>query len=184
MAVIGQPETADSAANGTAEEFVAAWRRTVELLRANGGDEVRTVLVLGGGTFVRGDAERWYPGDDVVDVVGADPYNWYRCQGTDRPWQSPAALIEAPLAFAEAHGKPLALPEIASTEDPDDPDRKAEWIVDLAMTLGSPEVAERLEFAAWFSVEDRSWPECDWGYDSSPPSAVAFAGIVGWFDPT
>lgn len=177
-----EPETAASAANGTAPEYIAAWRRTVALLRQNGGTEVRTVFVLGQGAYADGSAEAWYPGDDVVDVIGADPYNWYRCQGTDRPWTEPGDLVRFPLAFARERGKPLALPEIASTEDPDDPHRKSRWIADLGDLLASPAVAEDLEFVAWFSGDDPRWPDCQWSYDSSPRSAAAFTGILARFD--
>lgn len=173
-----EPETTQSEANGRAEDFVAAWRRTIEVLRAADGDEVRTVLVLGRGAFETGAIERWYPGDDVVDVVGVDPYNWYQCQGTNRPWTSPADLIAAALDFATAHHKPLAVPEIASTEDPDDPNRKADWIRELGSTLGSPEVAEHVEFVAWFDVHDPAWPDCRWAIDSTPASAAAFSTIL------
>lgn len=176
-----EPETADSAANGTPAEFVAAWRRTVELLRANGGAEVPTVLVLGRGAYASGSISLWYPGDDVVDVVGVDPYNWYLCQGTERPWVSPGDLIEPALNFAIDHDKPLAIPEIASTEDPADPDRKAAWIDELGETLASSTVAPHLEYAAWFSVSDRGWPNCEWEYNSSVQSAEALTGLIAWF---
>jgi hypothetical protein len=178
-----EPDTADSASNGTADEFVAAWRRTVELLRGNGGDETKTVLVLGRGPYADGSVAAWYPGDDVVDVVGVDPYNWYDCQGTDRPWTEPGSLIQPALDFAAAHGKPLAIPEVASTEDPDDPDRKAGWITELGDVIAAPEVADHLEFAAWFSVHDATWPGCAWEYDSSPASARALADLVARFAP-
>jgi hypothetical protein len=177
-----EPETADSAANGTAADYVAAWRRTVELLRANGGEDTRTVLVLGRGPYADGSVAQWYPGDDVVDVIGVDVYNWFDCQGTDRPWLPPAELVEPALDFAVASGKPLAIPEIASTEDPDDPDRKARWIDDLGAVIASAGVAEHLELVAWFSVHDRSWPECEWEHDSSPASAAALARLIARFD--
>ena len=173
-----EPETVDSRANGRPDEFVAAWRRTVELLRAAGGDEVRTVLVLGRGPYETGEVAQWYPGDDVVDVVGVDPYNWHRCQGTDRPWASARELLSAALDFAVERGKPLAIPEIASTEDLGDPNRKAAWILELAATVADPDIGPHLEFVAWFNVHDPSWPDCRWAIDSSPASASAFAHLL------
>ena len=173
-----EPETTQSAGSGTPDDFVAAWRRMVDLLRAAGGDDVQTVLVLGRRPYETGEVNRWYPGDDVVDVVGVDPYNWYGCQGTDRPWTEPAQLIGAALEFAIERGKPLAIPEIASTEDPVDPERKAAWMRELAATLGSPRVAEHLEFVAWFDVHDPAWPACDWSIESTPTSAEAFGELL------
>ncbi|MEM7341620.1 MAG: hypothetical protein AAF467_23435 [Actinomycetota bacterium] len=178
-----EPETSDSAANGDAADFVAAWRRTVEVLRERGGTDTRTVLVLGRSAYASGEIDEWYPGDDVVDVIGVDPYNWYDCQGTDRPWLMPDELLAPALAFAAEHGKPLAVPEIASSEDWANPQRKADWIDALADTLATPLVAEQVEFVAWFSVIDRSWPGCAWPYDSSTESADAFARLISRFEP-
>lgn len=178
-----EPETKASAGQGTPADFRAAWRKLVTQLRADGGDQVRTVLVLGRGPYADGSAAQWYPGDDVVDVVGVDAYNWYRCQGGPRPWTAPADLLAGALSFAVAHGKPLAVPEIASDEDPADPRAKARWILALATTLASPPMVGRVAFAAWFNTADPVWPACDWRYDSSPSSAQAMTAAVAWLAP-
>lgn len=46
-----EPETRDSAGNGTADEYVAAWRALVPMVRAAGGADIRTVWVMTGGPF-------------------------------------------------------------------------------------------------------------------------------------
>ncbi|MEL7206719.1 MAG: hypothetical protein AAGK32_00545 [Actinomycetota bacterium] len=176
-----EPETSDSAGNGTATDYVAAWRRMVEVRNAvTDSATVPTVFVVGRGVYDSGEVERWYPGDDVVDVIGADAYNWYDCQGTDRAWIDPEPLLAPALDFAVAHGKRLAIPEIGSAEDGADPGRKAVWIRALGQYLADDEVAPHVEFVAWFSVHDRSWPDCDWAYDSSPLSAAAFGELLRW----
>lgn len=173
-----EPETQASAPNGTPSEYVAAWRRMVDLLREIGGGDVKTVLVLGRGPYVTGEIDQWYPGDEYVDIVGVDPYNWFLCQGTQRDWMTPEDLIEPALSFAQSRGKKLAIAEIASTEDPDDPTRKAQWIDALGDYLSRPSVAADLEHVTWFSVHDAGWPDCDWAWDSSPQSAEAFTRLV------
>ncbi|MEZ5411292.1 MAG: hypothetical protein R2761_24900 [Acidimicrobiales bacterium] len=180
-----EPETTESAGHGTEAEYRAAWRAVVARVRsAPGGSAVRTVLVLNRGTFASGAADAWWPGDDVVDVVGVDAYNWFDCQAAPgaaiRPWATPAELLAPALAFARAHGKPLAVPETASTEDPADPEAKAAWILDLARTLADPAIAPQIEYAAWFSGQDASWPRCRWAWDSSPASARAMAAALRW----
>lgn len=182
-----EPEAADSDGHGTAADYRAAWRAFVTRLRAvPGGDDVRTVLVLNRGTYASGEADAWWPGDDVVDVVGVDAYNWYDCQAAPgapaRPWMAPADLLAPALAFARAHARPLAVPEIASTEDPADPSAKAAWILDLAQTLADPEVAPDVEYAAWFPGHDQAWPRCRWAWDSTPASARAMASALAWLD--
>ncbi len=171
-----EPETNESADNGSAEDFVAMWRRFVEVLRDRGGEETVVVWTMTSGSFSDGEADEWYPGDDVVDVVGADVYNWYTCQGSDRPWVDLETLLVDPLAFADAHDKPLALPEFGSSEDRNDPDRKAAWLRDAAATLDREDIAEKVEFAAWFNVTapGGTWPECVWSHDSNASSAAAF----------
>ncbi len=180
-----EPEAADSDGYGTAADYRAAWRAMVGRIRlAPGGAGVRTVLVLNRGTFASGEAEAWWPGDDVVDVVGVDAYNWFDCQAApgapSRPWAAPAELLAPALAFARAHGKPLAVPEIASTEDPADPSAKAAWILELARTLADPAVAPDIEYAAWFPAHDPAWPRCRWAWDSSPASSLAMARALAW----
>ncbi|MEM9135330.1 MAG: hypothetical protein AAF962_01535 [Actinomycetota bacterium] len=175
-----EPETTDSAANGTAEDFVGAWRRMVEIRdEVADAETVPAVFVITRGTYANGSVDRWYPGDDVVDLIGVDAYNWYTCQGTDRAWIDPEPLLAPALAFAVERGKPLAVGEIGSTEDPTDPSRKADWIDALDAYLHTEAAAEHIAFVAWFSVHDRGWPDCNWAYDSSPLSIEAFSRLLG-----
>lgn len=175
-----EPETSDSQANGSSEDFVAMWRRVAELIDENGGQHLELVWVVTGGSFRSGRADDWYPGDDVVDVVGADTYNWFTCQGTNREWRSLDTLIEAPLAFARDHGKPLALPEVASVEDPAVEGRKADWLDEAGAMLSNPDLAEDVAFVAWFDVTAPGgvFPDCVWDFDSSPSSAEAFGRLA------
>ena len=63
-----EPETNDSAPSGNALEYRAAWRRMVELIRAQGGDHTTMVWTVGREAVTSvGDGSPWYPGDDVVD---------------------------------------------------------------------------------------------------------------------
>ncbi len=180
-----EPDTTDSAPNGDAADFVAAWRNVMPIWTESG---VTGAWVLTGGAFsgadeglgVAGRADEWYPGDDVVDVIGADLYNWHTCQGGERPWRPFAQLLSPPLAFAEAHGKPLVVPEFASVEDATVEGRKAEWIDGVRATLAEPEVAARVEFVAWFNVTapGGTWPDCVWDINTSSSSVTAFGELL------
>ncbi len=174
-----EPETRDSAANGTAEDFKAMWQRWNELLDERGGEHLKTVWVLTGGAFGGPVADEWYPGDASVDIVGVDPYNWYRCQGTQREWVEFEDLVAPALAFAERHGKPLAVAETASVEDLAQPGRKAEWIRNAAAYLADPGVAAKFEYVSWFNVTapGGTYPDCVWDYDTSPESRDAFVEL-------
>ncbi|MFV0257218.1 MAG: hypothetical protein ACK5PP_02050 [Acidimicrobiales bacterium] len=178
-----EPETRDSAANGSAEDFVAAFRRWNEVMAEHGAGDIPRVVVLTRGAFGDGRVDQWYPGDAAVDIIGVDAYNWFDCQGSPRPWLSPSELLEPAVVFAEEHGKPMAIPEVASTEDPADPGRKAQWMVDLGDTVASLSARHPITFVAWFDVHDAGWPDCDWSYDSTPAAAEAMAGNVSRFAP-
>ncbi len=179
-----EPETTDSASNGEAAEYVAMWRRMAELF-ADRGSDTQLVWTMTGGSLSDGRAEDWYPGDDVVDVIGTDSYNWYTCQGSDRPWREFEALLDGPLAFASEHNKPLAVPEFASATDDADPQRRAEWIRNAGEWLTQPDVADRIEFVAWFDVTAPGgvYPDCIWDYDVDRASRDAFTEMVGRLAP-
>jgi Glycosyl hydrolase family 26 len=56
---------------------------------------------------------KWYPGDDVVNMVGIDAYDSGVPPGQDR-WDTiynQSDGIRDVLAFAKAHGKPVSIPE-------------------------------------------------------------------------
>ena len=70
----------------------------------------------------------YYPGDDVVNVVGDDVYDEVMLQGSGWTWSDGGAEGVAGLvSFADAHGKPIAFPEwgtgIVTSSNPsgDDP---------------------------------------------------------------
>lgn len=86
----------------------------------------KLVWPVNDGTSTGLDMSQAYPGSDVVDVIGVDSYNQY-------PWVNDEASfdekinatrggnplgIEAWRQFAEARGKPLAIPEWGSSNDP------------------------------------------------------------------
>jgi hypothetical protein len=175
-----EPETRDSAPSGTAEDFVAMWRRFAQLLRERGGADVPLVWTMTGGAFRGATATTWYPGDDVVDVIAGDLYNWHRCQGSERDWVSFEDLLAPVLAFAEDRDKPVAVPEFASVEDPADPERKAAWIRSTTEYLLRPEVADQVAFVAWFDVTGAGgeWVDCVWDHDSSAASTEAFDEMI------
>jgi hypothetical protein len=93
-------------------DFVAAWRRTVDIFRAEGVTNVSWVWNPIQAPMAQ-DYTPFYPGDDYVDWAGADMYD-----------DQPPASIEAPYQFAVLHGKPFFL---------------GEWGVRVALSQLTPE---------------------------------------------
>jgi hypothetical protein len=85
---------------GTPADYVAAFRRIVSVFRAHGAANVEFATAFVGTTFAgttfsgttfsgttaSSTAAQWYPGDDVVDWIGADIYNFGSCVPGQSPW--------------------------------------------------------------------------------------------------
>jgi hypothetical protein len=154
---------------GTAADYVGAFRHYVAVFRAEAATNVAFAVVLGASTYANPAA--WYPGDDVVDWIGADAYNFAACVAGQPAWRSLATVASAFYAWGSARGKPLVLAEWGSAEDPALPGRKAQWLHDAAATLaGWPQI----KAVAYF---DRVGT-CDWRITTSATSATAFAEVA------
>jgi Glycosyl hydrolase family 26 len=106
----------------SARGYVAAYRHIVGVLR----DVLPDIVIdfdIACGTPLRGQQDRLdalnllYPGDDAVDIVGCDTYDWYDTKGfDDASWQTAARPhnrvgIDDVADFARRHGKGLSIPE-------------------------------------------------------------------------
>ncbi len=174
-----EPDLRENVENGRPDEFVAAWRRFRQIFDDEGVSNARFVWVLTPARFVDGTADDWYPGDDAVDVVGVDPYNWFTCRGGGS-WEELGPKLQPFLDWAAGHPDvTLAIPEFGSAEDPADPGRKGEWFRNAGRDLADP-AFDRLEFAVLFSQvhPGGEFPACDWRYNTSPDALAGFAGML------
>lgn len=126
-----EPEASGSVGYGSSADFIAAFRHVVSVFRAAGAGNVRFTWQMTDWSFRASPTDRrhaahWYPGDDVVDVVGADVFNWFDCGEGRGRWMSLASLTDPALQFARARGKQVALPEFGADPDP----RRAAWLAD------------------------------------------------------
>jgi Glycosyl hydrolase family 26 len=124
-----EPEGSVSAGYGTAAQFIAAYRRVVTIFRQQGATNVRFVWQMTEWAFRTNPADShyagaWYPGDDVVDNVGGDVYNWFDCGPGRGRWVELATMTDPVIAFARAHGKTASLPEFGVDPDP----RRPQWL--------------------------------------------------------
>ncbi len=150
--------------------FVAAWRRIHRIFRSAGASNAVWVWSPNEASFPDegwNQPERYYPGDDVVDWVGIDGYNW----GALHPWSSwrTFADIFRPVYTRYAGRKPIMIAEAASTELGGD---KAAWIADMRRSLHDEFPAVRA--VIWFN----SRKETDWRIDSSPSALESFRALA------
>lgn len=177
-----EPEAKDSAGNGTAAAYLAAWRKVVTLFRARGVTNARYLWIMTANAFRVGSGDRrfaakWYPGDAYVDELGADVYNDYTCRSdSDSPWYALTTEIEKFRQFGAAKpGKPMWLAEWASTDDPADAGRKARWIAEAREALKAPAYDQVVGLLYFHKF--RPGTPCTWYVDSTPASLTAFAGM-------
>ena len=165
------------------EEYVTAWRRVHRIFDERGAGHV---------TWVWNPSEKnhpeslglWYPGDDVVDWVAVDGYNW------DAPqyWQSGSntwRLLDQVFrpsfddinTFVPAD-KPRMIAETSTNERGDDPRKKAAWICD-AFGRALPEALPEVKAVMWFDepTNEGGWI-VPWPIDSTAESLAAFRAAV------
>lgn len=161
---------------GTPSEYAAAWRRMVDVARAEGADNAVFVWALSSSMFPT-DADDWYPGDDWVDWMGVTGVNWYTGDASSA-WLKFAAIFAPFLEWTEGRGKPLMIVSTSSAENvyaPEDASKsKATWIREALTTL-----EERPEIQAFVWLHSPGEDEFrDWRVDSSEAALEAFRELA------
>jgi hypothetical protein len=111
----------------------------------------------------------FYPGDAWVDWVGLDGYNYAAVSHVR--WMSFAEIFgKSYQLVTELTGKPIMIPETASTERGGD---KAAWIR-TAFTRDIPQRFPRIRAVVWFNKVK----ETDWRVQSSASSLEAFRDVA------
>ncbi len=178
-----EPEAAGAWGFGSGADFAAAFRTFVSVWRAQGVTNARFVFAATAYGFVRKDShnvKNYYPGDDVVDFIAADGYNWYRCASPNGKWRELASVIEGQRQFGLLHpSKGLMLYEFGSAEDPADPTHKAQWLRNATALFQQPGYGQYKAALTW---EGRSFtgggPSCGFDYLSTPASTQAWAAMA------
>jgi hypothetical protein len=153
--------------NGPAK-YVAAWRRIHTIFRDRGATNVVFVWCPGNSSWPTSDwndHENYYPGDEYVDWVGVDGYNW----GTTQSWSSWRSFSQIFGSFYAdyASRKPIMIAETGSQEAGGD---KATWMANAAAAMRSnyPAIAAFVYFHA----------PSGWLVTSSDAALAAFAELA------
>ena len=109
---------------GGAEAFKASYRRFVTQSRAAGLTNVKWDWNLNKGPQSYNAGVSWttgYPGDDVVDVIGIDAYDFWNPSFTDAQWEANMMRrnpgLQEVADFARAHKKQMAVDEWGVVDD-------------------------------------------------------------------
>ncbi|MEV6245921.1 glycosyl hydrolase [Streptomyces sp. NPDC051742] len=151
---------------GTPAEYVAAYRHVYDRFRKLGADNVVWVWTVSGYLGSASSMKQLYPGDDYVDWIGMDQYNYYLCHGSSN-WldfdksQRPSYDWLRKNISAD---KPVMLSEFSTAPDPERPERQRDWYTAI------PEVAPTLPEVKAYVHWNRAvpGPGCDLTIDSGP----------------
>ncbi|GAA12145.1 putative endoglucanase [Gordonia alkanivorans NBRC 16433] len=156
----------------TPYDYRAAWSRMHSIISKQ-APQVRFVWAPNAITEGTRDFTDCYPGDDVVDYLGLDGYNWGQSPG--HQWQSAHKLFSESLEALSklSPNRPTLITEVGCA-DGNTPNLKAEWITDFFHVIESaPDV---LGFV-WFQMDK----ERDWRLNSTRASTLSFRnGLEQW----
>jgi len=171
----------------TANTYKQAFRRVVHVMRGVAPDLIFD-FDIGCGVELRGQTHRLdaltllYPGDDVVDVIGCDTYDWHNTKSYDEAtWQLTQRPVEAPgiadvAEFARSRGKGLSFPEwgLASPAEGGVGDNP----FFMAKMRGFLEAnADILVLECYFSEPTTSLANSIWSPDQNPRSSETYARL-------
>lgn len=147
-------------------DYKAAYRYIHDLVMAQGVTNVTWEWSVNT-TDVPSDLAQYYPGDDVVDVIGMDGFNWGTTQAYGG-WLSMTSIFQPTYQYLTTiySSKPIFISETASTEFGGD---KAAW-VRSAFQTELPKNMPKITEVIWFNL----LKETDWRIDSSAISMQAF----------
>ena len=164
---------------GTAADYLAAWRRIRTIFDQRGASHA-----VGGNVFFAyapvgwwalktapggpaGSGDPLYPGDDLIDVLAPDSYNWGSCRGN--AWQEFSSEWAPLVALAAAHHKPLIAAEFGSA-----PGARDDWFRHAATWMRTDPLARQWlwGFAYFHSLHDT----CPWDFLNQAD------GRAGWQD--
>lgn len=163
--------------HGDAAAFAAAFRHVVTLSRAAGAGKVRwvwDVMGLSDPVWHQRYLQLW-PGDQYVDWVAWDPYNFAGCR--DRAWQSFEQTVRPFYQWLQANGfgtKPFMLAEYGTVERPGQPGAKAQWLASVPAVMGR---LPNLRALIYFDLPSPP-ANCDWLVATSPGAQHAYAQLA------
>ena len=148
----------------SAAGFVAAWRRAVDIFRAEGADNVTWLWNPNAmmGTEVDTNVDAFWPGDEYVDWVGIDHYD-----------VGPPSWMDSLYRFAAQHGKPVFLGEfgIRHKSSTLTPPQQRQWLDAMFDYFAQHPLIKAITYFNYKAVPD-----------SSPPAdrVVAYGGQVSY----
>jgi hypothetical protein len=161
--------------SGDPEAYRSAWRRAHRIFDQAGATNVEWVWspnVVSVPDTPENAMHLYYPGDDVVDWVALDGYNFGDHPEDGHRWLTFEEVFGPAIEDLAARypGKPIMIAETGSAEGP--AGAKARWIRDARRAL---ERRPCVRAVIWFDLDKRREGERNWSLVSSPGVLQAFS---------
>ena len=157
-------------------DYVAAWMQVRSVFDEVGADNAQFVWCPNEFLFWDDSTENpddWYPGDENVDWLCADGYNWPTSE-TSPEWITIDAIFEDFVEWAAPRNLPIVLGETGSAEA--EPGAKADWLRSVPELLRDelPEV----DAVVYFDKDFREFGHNDWRVDTSQETYEAWVELA------
>ena len=157
-------------------DYVAAWNQVRSVFDEVGADNAQFVWCPNEFLFWDDSTENpddWYPGDENVDWLCADGYNWPT--SVDSPeWITIDAIFEDFVEWSAPRNLPIIIGETGSAEA--EPGAKADWLRSVPELLRDelPEV----DAVVYFDKDFREFGHNDWRVDTSQETYDAWVELA------
>jgi hypothetical protein len=170
----GDPAKADGP-----ERFIAAYRRVHDFFKQQGANNVVWIWCPNNGSAPSeswNTPEAYYPGDNYVDWIGFDGYNFGKSQ-TWSAWTDFRSIYLSLYNKFENYNKPIMIGEFSSVEGTGNND-KADWIRNtyvLNIRFSFP----KIKAVTWFHVrKSENGVDTDWRINSSDASLKSYQDAI------
>lgn len=166
-------EPENDAFYGSDADYARMYRHAHAVMEPIAGDRlVWFINYMGHSDGGFNQVEAMYPGDDIIDWISYNPYNWFGCNG-NAPWKTFETQASNFYNWAQRNhpSKPLMIGETATNELPGSPNAKAQWIDQMGSSLANRFPA--IKAVLWFHQSGQTG-FCERRFDSSQQSVDAF----------
>lgn len=163
-----------SKTNSSPEEFVQAWQRIHTIMRIEGAENVKLVLSLNTSSGKTVPYSELFPGDEYVDWVAIDGYNW----GTSVSWSGwtsfDGVFRKSYEELTALTTKPVMLSEVSSSPIGGS---KAGWFDDM-LNNQIPYKYNAVRAIVFFNENKDHNEGVDWSIDSSSDTLFTVKGAL------
>lgn len=148
------------------QDFVNAWKHFHQIMKAQNTDNVIWVLAFNTRNSVSTPIAQLFPGDEYIDWVGIDGYNWGNTHSWSG-WQTFNSVFsksyEELIALTD---KPVMISEVNSAPSGTGGD-KTDWLKDM-LNVQIPEKFPKVEAVIIFNEDKSEDEKIDWRMEKSP----------------